>query len=92
MARLSANLGFLWLDLPLLKRIAAAAQVGFRAVELHWPYGTPAEEVRAVCAEYGTTLLGLNTPMGEVSRGEFGWLPCLAANGVFGKPGVTYAD
>ncbi|WP_181168824.1 hypothetical protein [Mesorhizobium sp. B2-4-17] len=42
MARLSANLEFLWLDLPLLKRIAAAAQVGFRAVELHWPYDTPA--------------------------------------------------
>ena len=33
MPRFSANLGFLWIDLPLPERIAAAASAGFEAVE-----------------------------------------------------------
>ena len=47
--KFSANLGFLWPDRPLLDRIAAAAKAGFKAVELHWPYDMPAEEVRGAC-------------------------------------------
>ena len=38
MPRLSANLGFLWPDRPLIDRIGAAARAGFTAVEIHWPY------------------------------------------------------
>lgn len=70
MIRFSANLGFLWADRPLLARIDAAAAAGFRAIELHWPYDVPAEEVRAACARNGVTLLGLNTAVGNA--GEFG--------------------
>lgn len=72
MSKLSANLGFLWPELPLPRRIEAAARAGFRAVELHWPYDTPAQVVRDVCAEHGVTLLGLNTPAGDTVNGEFG--------------------
>ena len=64
MPRFSANLGFLWADLPLLERIDAAAAAGFRAVELHWPYETPAEAVAERCAEHGVMLLGINTAVG----------------------------
>ncbi len=64
MPRFSANLGFLWADLPLLERIDAAAAAGFRAVELHWPYETPAEAVAERCAERGVVLLGINTAVG----------------------------
>jgi 2-dehydrotetronate isomerase len=45
MPKFSANCGFLWPDRPLLERIDAAAAVGFKAVELHWPYAIPAEAV-----------------------------------------------
>ncbi len=71
MLRFSANLGFLWPDRPLLDRIDAAAQAGFEAIELHWPYDVPAERVRAACARHGLTVLGINTPIGE-RRGDFG--------------------
>lgn len=71
MPRFSANLGFLWAELPLLERIDRAAAMGFRAVELHWPYDTPADEVRAACARHGLALLGINTPVGE-RAGDFG--------------------
>ena len=72
MARFSANLGFLWGDLPLLERIDRAAAAGFAAVELHWPYDTPAHAVKDGCARHGLTLLGINTPLGNTSIGESG--------------------
>lgn len=72
MPRFSANLGFLWPGLPLLDQIAAAARAGFKAVELHWPYDTPAETVRAACAHHGVALLGVNTARGDGAAGDNG--------------------
>lgn len=72
MPRFSANLGFLWPELPLLDRIRAAARSGFRAIELHWPYDIPAEEIRDLCSDLNLVLLGLNTPVGDAAAGEFG--------------------
>jgi hydroxypyruvate isomerase len=65
MTRLSANLGFLWLELPLLERIEAAARAGFRAIELHYPYDHDPRDVAATCAAHGVKLLGINTPLGS---------------------------
>jgi len=72
MPKFSANLGFLWPDRPLPQRIEAAANAGFKAVELHWPYDIPAETVREACASRGLTLLALNTPPGDMAKGDFG--------------------
>ncbi|HKY91531.1 MAG TPA: TIM barrel protein [Nevskiaceae bacterium] len=72
MPRFSANLGFLWPDRPLLDRIEAAADAGFRAIELHFPYDTPAADVRGACERRNLTLLGINTAPGDRARGEFG--------------------
>lgn len=72
MPKFSANLGFMWPDRPLLERIDAAAKAGFKAIELHWPYATPAEEVRERCARHGLVLLGINTPVGDAGKGDFG--------------------
>ncbi|MBV9137908.1 MAG: isomerase, partial [Hyphomicrobiales bacterium] len=72
MPRFSANLGFLWPDLPLLEGIEAAARVGFKAIELHWPYAVPAGEVKETCLKCRVTLLGLNTVVGDTAQGEFG--------------------
>lgn len=69
--RFSANLGFLWPELPLLERIDAAGRAGFAAVELHYPYATPPGEVAARCAAAGLRLLGINTDV-DPDRGEFG--------------------
>jgi sugar phosphate isomerase/epimerase len=72
MPRFSANLGFLWLDRPLLERIDAASAAGFKAIELHWPYSTTAKEVRERCDRHGLVLLGINTPVGNAEKGDFG--------------------
>jgi hydroxypyruvate isomerase len=72
MPKFSANLGFLWADRPLLARIDAAAKAGFKAIELHWPYDVPAQEIRDSCAYHNVTLLGLNAATGDAAQGEFG--------------------
>jgi hydroxypyruvate isomerase len=68
----SANLGFLWTDRPLPAAIRAAKAAGFKAVECHWPYDFPAEEVRAALVETGLSMLGLNTRRGNLAEGENG--------------------
>lgn len=70
--RYSANLGFLWAELGLLARIDAAARAGFGAIELHWPYDVPASDVKQRCDRHGLILLSLNTPRGDLSKGEMG--------------------
>lgn len=65
MARLSANLGFLFTERPHLERPAAAAAAGFRAVELQFPYEALAPAMRAALDVAGVRMLALNTPLGE---------------------------
>lgn len=68
--KFSANLGFLWADLPLPAAIHAARRAGFDAVECHWPYATPAEDTATALHQTGLQMLGLNTIRGN--RGENG--------------------
>ncbi|MEO1275676.1 MAG: TIM barrel protein [Pseudomonadota bacterium] len=70
--KLSANLGFLWTELSLPDAVRAAAAAGFEAVELHWPYGVPVDELSAALRETGLPVLGLNTRRGDTSAGENG--------------------
>ena len=73
--KFSANLGFLWSDRPLPAAIRAAAAAGFDAVECHWPYATPAAEVRAALDETGLAMLGLNTVRGNPGENGLSALP-----------------
>ena len=70
--RFSANLGFLWADLPLPDAIRAAGAAGFDAVECHWPYDVPAADTAAALAETGLPMLGINTRRGDAAAGENG--------------------
>ena len=72
MPRFSANLGFLFTELPEIERVAAAAAAGFKAVEMHWPYQVPAAEMRSALERSQVTMLGLNTPVGNAAAGDFG--------------------
>lgn len=72
MTLFSANLGFLWNDRSLPDAIRAAKQAGFDAVECHWPYETPAAEVKVALTETGLEMLGINTRRGDVSAKENG--------------------
>ena len=64
MPRFSANLGYLWKELPLPEAVRAARKAGFDAVEFHEPYNFPAEEIREALDETGLKMLGLNTRRG----------------------------
>ena len=68
----SANLGFLWNNLPLPDAVRAAKKAGFAAIECHWPYDTPPQELIAVLQETKLKLLGINTRRGNSEAGENG--------------------
>ena len=88
--KFSANLGFLWTDRPLPDAIRAAKAAGFDAVECHWPYDVPAEQVRAALDETGLPMLGLNTRRGNVAAGENG-LAALPGRGAEARAAVDEA-
>ena len=71
MPTFSANLGFLWRELPLPDAIRAAARAGFAAVECHWPYAVSTADVREALDETGLAMLGINTPRGS-REGDIG--------------------
>lgn len=72
MPRFSANLGFLWTELPLPDAIRRAKEAGFEAVEAHWPYDQDTEAVKAALEETGLPLLGVNTRRGDLAAGDNG--------------------
>lgn len=75
MTAFSANLGFLWADLPLPDAIRAAHAAGFDAVECHWPYDHDPAAVRAALDETGLPMLGLNTLRGQPGENGLAALP-----------------
>jgi hydroxypyruvate isomerase len=70
MPRLAANLGYLFVERPLLDRFGAAVASGFNAVELTFPYSEPADAVRREIDRHQVKILGINTPLG--AAGELG--------------------
>lgn len=72
MTLFSANLGFLWQELSLPDAVRAAKAAGFDAVECHWPYPVPVDELRLALQETGLVMLGLNTSRGNPSAGDNG--------------------
>ena len=90
MTRFSANLGFLFTEYSLPDAIRAAAKAGFDAVEMHWPYATPLEELMAALAETGLPVLGINTDRGDVANGENG-LAALPAREVAARAAIAQA-
>ena len=62
MPRFSANLGHLFPELPLIERIGAAANAGFKAIELQQPYELAPSAVKAEIDRHRLTMLNLNSP------------------------------
>lgn len=72
MPTFSANLGFLFTEVPFLERFAAARACGFRAVEFMFPYGWDTDELARRIAEEGLILDLFNLPAGDFEAGERG--------------------
>ncbi|SOD90059.1 2-oxo-tetronate isomerase [Caenispirillum bisanense] len=72
MPRFSANLSTLFTDRPFLDRVSAAAGVGFKAVEVQFPYHLDRDAFGDALAEYRLSLVLCNAPPGDWEAGERG--------------------
>jgi hydroxypyruvate isomerase len=69
----TANIAFLFPDLPFLDRIDAAKAAGFDKVECHFPYEFPLPVLKERLDRAGVALTGLNTQPGDRAKGEWGF-------------------
>jgi hydroxypyruvate isomerase len=73
MPRFAANLTMMFTEWDFLDRFAAAADAGFDAVEILFPYEHEPDAVAARLAANGLTLALFNLPPGDFTRGERGF-------------------
>lgn len=76
MPRFSAHLGYLFSELPMAERFAAARAAGFGAVEHPDPYTTGIGRFAKLAAESGLDVAQIAAPAGDAACGEKG-LACL---------------
>ena len=72
MPRFSANLSWLFGEVPFLERFGEAAQAGFRAVEFGFPYEFQARDLADRVAEHRLEVVLLNAPAGDTATGDRG--------------------
>ncbi len=72
MPRFAANLSMMFTEHEFLDRFAAAARVGFKAVEFLFPYDFAPEEVANAKADAGVEIVLFNLPPGDWEAGERG--------------------
>jgi hydroxypyruvate isomerase len=72
MPRLVANIGFLFTELPLPARFAAAAAAGFAEVEFVGAYDERPTTVAGWARDAGVAVTLLNTPFGDAAAGDRG--------------------
>ncbi|MEO0765891.1 MAG: TIM barrel protein, partial [Pseudomonadota bacterium] len=73
MPRFAANLTHLWAELPYLDRFDAAADAGFEAVEVLFPYDAPAPETQKALQRNGLEMVLLNAPGPNYTGGARGF-------------------
>lgn len=72
MPRFSANLVFLWSDLPFAERFHASARAGFDAVEYMFPYSFEPDDLSRLLKRNGLHQDLFNLPAGDFDAGERG--------------------
>lgn len=73
MPKFAANLSMLFAELPYLDRFSAAADAGFQAVEILYPYEFAAKETQRALLANGLELLLINAPAPNYTGGEPGY-------------------
>lgn len=68
----AVNLSMLFTELPLIERFQAAAQAGFRKVEIQFPYELSIEQIRQQLDTNDLQLILINAPAGNWAAGERG--------------------
>ncbi|MEM8591003.1 MAG: TIM barrel protein [Pseudomonadota bacterium] len=73
MPKFAANLTWLFKELPMIERVRAAADAGFKGVEILFPYDVNAQELRDSCVLNGLKMVLINSPPPNYTGGEQGW-------------------
>ena len=76
MIKLSANLSFLFTELPFEKRFNAASKLGFKAVEFLFPYNYKISDLQSYLKAANIELILFNSFPGSLEKGEKG-IACL---------------
>ena len=71
MARFAPNLYHQFLELPVRERFAAAAKLGFDAVEWHFPYELPKAELKSLLEDNNLKLTYAVVPV-DWTKKDFG--------------------
>lgn len=69
----AANLSYLWAELPYLERFNAAADSGFEAVEILFPYDVAVKETKRALLANGLRMILLNAPPPNYTGGPRGF-------------------
>lgn len=70
--RLSAHIGYLFTELPLTERVAAAAAAGFTAVEHPQPFGIEPSRMLSDLRQHGMVFSQIAAGTGDPAKGEKG--------------------
>jgi hydroxypyruvate isomerase len=90
MPSFSANLNFLFNEVPFMDRFAAAAQAGFKYVEFMFPYDYDQQEIKQQLEANNLKLVLCNLPAGNWGEGDRGLAADPARKEEF-KKGVSQA-
>lgn len=71
--KFAANLTYLWAELPYFDRFAAAAEAGFEAVEVLFPYDVAVTETKRALLANGLRMILLNAPPPNYTGGARGF-------------------
>ena len=72
MLKFSANLSLLFTEVELVERFKAAADSGFRAVEIQFPYSLPAAQIEQILGEQSLKLVLFNIDADDLLQGGEG--------------------
>src|SRR2546426_58114 len=76
MPRFSANISMLFKEVEFPERFEAAAQAGFKAVEIQFPYGWSKRQLGEIAQHAGVEVVLINIPAGDPEKGDRG-IGCL---------------
>src|SRR6266853_908008 len=76
MPRFSANISMLFKEVEFPERFEAAAQAGFKAVEIQFPYAWDKGRLAQIAQHAGVEVVLINIPAGDPEKGDRG-LGCL---------------
>ena len=90
MPRFSANISMLFKEVEFPERFEAAAQAGFKAVEIQFPYAWDKNRLAQIAQHAGVEVVLINIPAGDPEKGDRG-IACLPSRVAEFREGVARA-